>query len=80
MGGYLVCDKCNGYYELQPGELPADFDLTCNFDGCDGELKFSHISTLMMIVRIITIQMNSFYVTYVKQKTLIIQYTAWNVV
>jgi hypothetical protein len=35
--GYLVCDKCGGYYELQPGESPDDFDLTCN---CGGELKF----------------------------------------
>jgi hypothetical protein len=31
--GYLICDR---YYELQPGESPEDFDLTCN---CGGELK-----------------------------------------
>ena len=35
--GYLICDKCGGYYELQPGESPEDFDLTCN---CGGELKY----------------------------------------
>ena len=27
MGGYLICDKCGGYYELQRGEKPGDFDL-----------------------------------------------------
>lgn len=21
---YVVCDKCGGYYELQPGEKPED--------------------------------------------------------
>lgn len=35
--GYLICNKCEGYYELQPGEFPEDFILTCN---CGGELKF----------------------------------------
>ena len=34
---YLICDKCGGYYELQPGKSPEDFDLTCN---CGGELKY----------------------------------------
>ncbi|WP_052374199.1 nuclease-related domain-containing protein [Methanobacterium sp. SMA-27] len=34
--GYLICDKCEGNYELQPGESPDDFDLTCN---CGGKLK-----------------------------------------
>lgn len=37
MGGYLVCDKCNEYYELQSGELPADFTDKCN---CGGNLRF----------------------------------------
>ena len=37
MGGYLVCHKCGGYYELQPGEFPSDFDSTCD---CGGILKF----------------------------------------
>ena len=36
---YLICDKCGGFYELQPGESPEDFDLTCN---CGGELKCYH--------------------------------------
>ena len=30
---YLECEKCGGYYELQPGENPEDFDLTCNCGG-----------------------------------------------
>jgi len=34
---YLVCDKCRGYYELQPEESPEDFDLTCE---CGGKLEF----------------------------------------
>ncbi len=31
---YLICDKCNGYYELQPGESADDFDY-CQ---CGGNL------------------------------------------
>lgn len=34
--GYLVCEKCNSYYKLQPGESPDDFEL-CQ---CGGELKY----------------------------------------
>jgi len=34
--GYLVCDKCGGYYELQSGESPEDFDR-CQ---CGGKLEF----------------------------------------
>ena len=32
---YLVCSKCEGYYELQPGELPEQFNLDCE---CGGQL------------------------------------------
>jgi hypothetical protein len=35
--GYLVCDKCGGYYELQPGESPEDYEQ-CE---CSGKLKYS---------------------------------------
>jgi len=35
--GYLICDKCRGYYKLQPGELPADFTDKCP---CGGNLRF----------------------------------------
>lgn len=34
--GYLVCDKCEGHYELQPGERIGDFDK-CQ---CGGELRW----------------------------------------
>lgn len=34
--GYLICDKCEGYYELQPGERMGDFDK-CR---CGGELRW----------------------------------------
>lgn len=37
MGGYLVCEECGGYYELQPGELPTDFTNQCE---CGGKLKY----------------------------------------
>ncbi len=37
--GYLVCNKCGGYYELQEGENPAEF--TDQFE-CGGSLK--HVS------------------------------------
>ncbi|MEN6553886.1 MAG: zinc ribbon domain-containing protein [Methanobacterium sp.] len=34
--GYLVCDKCGGYYELQQGESVDDFADECD---CGGNLK-----------------------------------------
>lgn len=34
--GYLICDRCKGYYELQPGEKIGDFDK-CR---CGGELRW----------------------------------------
>jgi hypothetical protein len=40
--GYLECEKCGGYYELQPGESPEDFE-ECE---CGGNLKFSKVSPL----------------------------------
>jgi len=35
--GYLVCDKCNEYYQLQPGESLEDFTDECE---CGGKLKY----------------------------------------
>ncbi|CEL24006.1 zinc ribbon domain-containing protein [Methanobacterium formicicum] len=35
--GYLICAKCGGYYELQDGESPADFE-SCE---CGGTLKYT---------------------------------------
>lgn len=34
--GYLLCNKCGGYYELQPGEYPDDF-TKCE---CGGKLEY----------------------------------------
>jgi hypothetical protein len=34
--GYMVCDSCGGYYKLQPGESPDDFDM-CQ---CGGKLEY----------------------------------------
>ncbi|MDY9924319.1 zinc ribbon domain-containing protein [Methanobacterium sp.] len=31
--GYLVCDVCGGYYELQPNEKPDDFSDECECGG-----------------------------------------------
>lgn len=36
-GGYLVCERCNNYYKLQPGEKPEDFTDQCE---CGGKLKY----------------------------------------
>ncbi len=36
MTSYLVCDKCGGYYELQPGESPDDFNDKCECGGILG--------------------------------------------
>jgi hypothetical protein len=35
INGYLICNNCGGYYELQAGESPEDFDLECD---CGGRL------------------------------------------
>ncbi|MBI5679403.1 MAG: hypothetical protein HZC47_00675 [Methanobacterium sp.] len=35
--GYLICGKCNSYYQLQPDESPNDFSDTCE---CGGKLKY----------------------------------------
>lgn len=35
--GFLVCNKCGGYYELQKGEVPEDFADRCE---CGGTLKY----------------------------------------
>lgn len=35
--GYLVCEKCEGYYELQENESPQDFS-SCE---CGGNLKYA---------------------------------------
>lgn len=37
--GFLICDKCKGYYELQPGESPEDFSDQCQ---CGGILKYTN--------------------------------------
>lgn len=36
-GGYLTCEKCGGYYQLQPGESLDDFSDVCD---CGGHLEF----------------------------------------
>ena len=35
--GYLVCNKCEGYYEIQPNESPDDFSDECE---CGGKLEY----------------------------------------
>lgn len=35
---YLICDECEGYYELSPGESADDFSNICE---CGGNLKFT---------------------------------------
>lgn len=35
--GYLVCDKCKGYYKLQAGESPENFTNECE---CGGKLEY----------------------------------------
>jgi hypothetical protein len=38
--GYLVCEKCGGYYQLQKGESPEDFD------NCQCGVKLRYIDDL----------------------------------
>lgn len=35
--GYLVCNTCHGYYELQPEEKVEDFNSNCD---CGGTLEY----------------------------------------
>ena len=42
-GRYLVCNSCEGYYKLQPGETSRDFNLDCE---CGGRLINSPSKTL----------------------------------
>jgi hypothetical protein len=35
--GYLKCNSCGGRYDLQPGELPGDFEDECT---CGGKWEF----------------------------------------
>ncbi len=35
--GYLICDKCKGYYKLDYGESPDDFSKNCE---CGGTLSY----------------------------------------
>jgi ribosomal protein L40E len=39
--GYLVCDTCENYYELRPGEYPDDF-----LDRCDCNGRFIYVENL----------------------------------
>ena len=48
--GYLICDKCGGYYELQEGEFQDSFDKNCDcggkleyFDNLDEPIKFQYL-------------------------------------
>lgn len=48
--GYLICDKCRGYYELQEGEFQDSFDKNCDcggkleyFDNLDEPIKFQYL-------------------------------------
>lgn len=38
MSGYLLCDKCRGYYKLKSDESPKDFTDKCS---CGGKIRFS---------------------------------------
>ncbi|MFU2192266.1 hypothetical protein [Methanobacterium sp. MZD130B] len=38
--GYLVCNECGGYYQLQEGEKPTDFSDECE---CGGKLYYTEI-------------------------------------
>ena len=38
--GYLICEKCGGYYELQPGESPEDYEQ-CQ---CGGKLEYNSLT------------------------------------
>ncbi|EKF84765.1 hypothetical protein [Methanobacterium formicicum] len=44
LNGYLVCNNCGGYYELQPGESWKDFDTECE---CGGQLVQSADESLI---------------------------------
>lgn len=37
VAGYLICNQCGGYFEIQEGESPDDYDRTCE---CGGTLEY----------------------------------------
>lgn len=41
--GYLICEQCGSYYELQMGESPGDFSLECD---CGGRLTYKELLDL----------------------------------
>ncbi len=41
--GYLICEQCGSYYELQMGESPEDFSLDCD---CGGRLTYKEFLDL----------------------------------
>ena len=41
--GYLICEQCGNYYELQMGESPGDFSLECD---CGGRLTYKEFLDL----------------------------------
>jgi hypothetical protein len=41
--GYLVCDRCGSYYQLQKGESPEDFSFECD---CGGRLTYKEFLDL----------------------------------
>lgn len=36
--GYLICNECEGYYELESGETPENFSNECE---CGGKLRYA---------------------------------------
>jgi hypothetical protein len=46
--GYLVCDKCNEYYKLQPDESADDFIDKCE---CGGKLKYTKKNRMYFLTK-----------------------------
>lgn len=42
--GYLICTKCKGYYKLEPGESPKDYNSDCD---CGGKIR--HVENLDIV-------------------------------
>lgn len=74
--GYLICDKCGEYYELQEGESPEDFDLTCE---CGGKLVYHESLNIPKIVITFWMSIKLVILSIASMILLILIYNAGNV-
>jgi len=75
--GYLVCEKCEGYYELQENESPQEF-VSCE---CGGNLKYAeNLSDYFYIPEKPTTKRERSFLGLFKFKALFLGAVAWLII